>query len=199
MARSGLSEVRLGDREDGLRGNRMIIILYVMDSLRPDFLSCYGYEKETSPNIDGLIREGVLFTNAFAQSTWTRASGASILSSTYPSVHGVFNVRDIFHNSIPRLVEPLKKSEFKTIAFSTIGNISRDFGFGKGFENFVEVYKDQTLREKRAKLNLKEGDTKQKGWRIDSDYVPICTSEDINQYLFPLLHENGNANSSIFV
>jgi hypothetical protein len=93
----------------------------------------------------------------------------------------------------------MKKSGFKTIGISTIGNISRDFGFGKGFENFFELYKDQTLREKRAKLSLKEGDRKQKGWRIDSDDVPICTSEDINQYLFPLLHENGNANSFIFV
>ena len=43
----------------------MIILLYVMDSLRPDFLSCYGYPKQTSPNIDRLAKEGVLFANAF--------------------------------------------------------------------------------------------------------------------------------------
>ncbi|MCJ7785607.1 MAG: sulfatase-like hydrolase/transferase, partial [Desulfobacterales bacterium] len=79
----------------------MIIILYVMDSLRPDFLSCYGYPKETSPNIDRLAPEGVLFTNAFAQCTWTRPSGASILSSTYPSAHGVMKLHDTFPQEIP--------------------------------------------------------------------------------------------------
>jgi len=176
----------------------VIIILYVMDSLRPDFLSCYGYGRETSPHIDGLAREGVIFTNAFAQSTWTRSSGASILSSTFPSVHGVFTVKDVFPDSLPTLPERLKKGGFKTIAISAIGNISTDFGFGKGFEGFVELYKNQTFLEKRKKIDIREGGRRH-NWIVGSDYVPICTSEDINQTLFPVLHENGKTDTFIFV
>jgi len=176
----------------------MIIILYILDSLRPDFLSCYGYPKKTSPHIDTLAREGIIFTNAFAQSTWTRSSGASILSSTYPSVHGVFTVKDILPAALPTFPERLKKGGFKTIAISAIGNISTDFGFGNGFESFVELYKDQKLMEKRARIDIREGGRKHK-WIVGSDYVPICTSEDINQSLFSFLHENGGSNTFILI
>ena len=176
----------------------MIVVLYVMDSLRSDYLSCYGYAKAISPNIDRLAQEGVLFTNAFAQSTWTRSSGASLLSSTYPSVHGVFTARDYFSDSIPRLPELLLKSGFNTIAVSAIGNISTDFGFGRGFERFVELYKDQALLQKRANLNIRKGGRKL-SWIAASDYVPISTSEDINQFLFPLLRDRGDANMFLLV
>lgn len=176
----------------------MIIILYILDSLRPDFLSCYGYKKDTSPNIDKLAQEGVIFTNAFAQSTWTRSSGASILSSTYPSLHGVFGVKDYFHDSIPRLTGPLQKNGFKTIAISTIGNISTDFGFGKGFDSFTELFKSQKLLEKRAKLNIRTPGRKYQ-WVADSDFVPITTSEDINQFLFDILDRYRKLNMFILV
>ena len=176
----------------------MIVILYVMDTLRPDFLSCYGYPKETSPNIDRLAREGVLFTNAFAQSTWTRSSAASLLSSTYSSVHGVFGVKDVYPDCLPTLSERLNKGGFRSIAISTMGHISKDLGFGNGFESFIELFKDQKLMEKRAKLDVRTGDRKH-SWIVESGYVPICTSEDINQALFPLLNENGKENMFIFL
>ena len=67
----------------------MNIILYVMDSLRPDFLSCYGYSKDTSPNIDKLAANGVLFKNAFVQQADCAASRASILSGCRPNKTGV--------------------------------------------------------------------------------------------------------------
>jgi hypothetical protein len=78
-----------------------------------------------------------------------------------------------------------------------MGHISKDLGFGNGFESFFELYKDQMLMEKRAKLDVRRGDRKH-SWIVESGYVPICTSEDINQVLFPLLSENGEANMFIF-
>src|SRR3990172_436138 len=122
-----------------------------MDSLRSDFLSCYGYPKETSPHIDRLAQAGVLFKNAFAQSTWTRPAGASILSSTYPSVHGVFTVEDSLHAAIPLLPGQLKRKGFETTAISSMGNISPFFGFGRGFDRFVELYKEEKLMAKRER------------------------------------------------
>jgi arylsulfatase A-like enzyme len=173
----------------------MIIVLYVMDSLRYDFLSCYGYSKETSPNIDRLAEEGVTFSHAFSQSTWTRPSAASMLSSTYPSVHGVFTVDDYPRPGIEMLPEPLRRAGFRTAAVSSLGNISPDFGFGRGFDHFVELYKDQGLLEKRQRLRIGGGENDYEvHFRVDSEYIPIATSEDINRSLLSFLRDIGKAN-----
>src|SRR5690606_4344222 len=64
------------------------VMIFLIDTLRPDHLSCYGYQRETSPNIDAFAAENVRFTHMIAQASWTRPSVASLLTSTYPSVHG---------------------------------------------------------------------------------------------------------------
>lgn len=163
----------------------MLVVLYVMDSLRPDFLSCYGYRKETSPWIDKLANEGVLFENAFAQSTWTRPSGASLLTSAYPSVHTVLKREDVLPCNIPLLTEQLKKNGFETIALSSIGHISPDFGFGRGFDRFIQLYKEEKLVEK--------------GRFLKANNTPTPASEDINGVLFPLLQENGKKNAFVLI
>lgn len=65
------------------------ILLITVDSLRLDHLGCYGYPKNTSPNIDKLAKEGVLFTQAIAQASWTWPALTSIATSSYPSTHKV--------------------------------------------------------------------------------------------------------------
>jgi len=57
------------------------VILILIDTLRADHLSCYGYGQNTSPNIDKLAKEGVLFTNSFSQASWTKSSVASLFTS----------------------------------------------------------------------------------------------------------------------
>jgi arylsulfatase A-like enzyme len=182
----------------------MIIILYVMDSLRADFLSCYGYEKETSPHIDEIAQEGVLFTQAFAQSTWTRPSGASILTSRYPSAQGLLTNDDALPSAVPTLPEELKRAGFKTIAISTIGNISVDFGFGKGFDRFVALYKEEEVKRRRANLNFarlgwNKDNWDKKNFENQSASVPISTSEDINEIIYPFLEENRNKDLFILI
>jgi len=176
----------------------MIIILYVMDSLRADFLSCYGYPKDTSPNIDKLAADGVLFTSTFSQSTWTRPSGASLLSSTYPSVHGVNAMNDSMPDTLPVLPAALKENGFKTIGISSMGNISPAFGFARGFDDFMELYKQKALREKRVKSEAMSASL-QIALGLEEDFIPLATSEDANDYLFPLLWENRHRHLFILV
>ena len=173
----------------------MNIILYVMDSLRPDFLSCYDYHKKTSPNIDKIAEDGVVFENCFAQSTWTRPSGASILTSTYPSVHKVITTNDILTDKIPTLPTFLEKKGFKNIAISAMGNISPSFGFGNSFDHFVELYKENGVIKKRVSFENKGF------WRshFKSDYVSIATSEDANDFLFPLLENYVDENVFVLI
>lgn len=68
---------------------RVNVLLITIDSLRPDHLSPYGYPKRTSPTLDRLARRGVLFRNVINQASWTSPSLVSILTSLYPSTHGV--------------------------------------------------------------------------------------------------------------
>jgi arylsulfatase A-like enzyme len=64
------------------------IILITMDTVRADHLSCYGYQRLTTPNVDQLAREGVLYKNAYSTTSWTLPSHASIFTGMYPSKHG---------------------------------------------------------------------------------------------------------------
>ena len=83
-----------GDREGGSRGaslpapRRPNVILIVLDTLRADHLSCYGYERKTSPRIDALAREAVMFDNCYSTANWTVPGHASIFTGKYSISHG---------------------------------------------------------------------------------------------------------------
>lgn len=64
------------------------IILISIDSLRADRLGIYGHDRDTSPNLDRLAAESVVFENAFSTTSWTLPSHASMLTGLYPEVHG---------------------------------------------------------------------------------------------------------------
>jgi arylsulfatase A-like enzyme len=64
------------------------IILMVLDTVRADHLSCYGYNRHTTPNIDAIASRGTLFENAYSSTSWTLASLASIFTGLLPHQHG---------------------------------------------------------------------------------------------------------------
>jgi arylsulfatase A-like enzyme len=68
--------------------DRPNVVILAADALRADHLACYGYGRPTSPNIDRLSRDAVLFENAISQASWTLPSFASLFTSLYPSFHG---------------------------------------------------------------------------------------------------------------
>src|SRR5215470_5758929 len=70
---------------EGPRG----IVLVTIDTLRADHLGCYGYDRPTSPFLDRLAREGVLFESAFASSSMTAPCHASLFTGLHPPQHGV--------------------------------------------------------------------------------------------------------------
>ena len=81
----------------------MNILIYVLDSLRPDHLSCYGYERQTSPHMDALASDGICFDRAYAQSTWTRPSAGTLLTGLYPVVHGASSMTAALRAQVPYL------------------------------------------------------------------------------------------------
>ncbi len=125
--------------------NSFNIVLITIDTLRADHLSCYGYERETSPNIDKVAEEGILFKNVIAPSSWTSPSMVSLFTSTYPINHGVVSgigyhwnptQQEVFSSSLTTLTETLKSCGYTTFGVTSNLHLSRQFGFARGFDNF---------------------------------------------------------------
>jgi arylsulfatase A-like enzyme len=174
----------------------MLVVLYVLDALRADHLSCYGYTRETSPNIDRLAAEGVLFRNCFTPATWTRPAAASILSGAYPSVHATQTRIDAFSASIPRLPEFLQDAEFDTAAFSAMANISIAGGFGEGFGHFVELFRDESLRARRHTSTAAEEGL---GHLDAHTRIVLPRSEDIHMHFCRWLRRAQGGNRFAFI
>jgi len=81
------------------------VIIYVVDTLRADRLEIYGHERPTSPNINTLAEEAVIFDQAYAPAPWTLPSLASILTSTYACEHQVTEGRRKLSPSLHTLAQ----------------------------------------------------------------------------------------------
>ena len=123
------------------------IVLITIDTLRADHLSCYGYERKTSPNIDKIAEEGILFKNAIAPSSWTAPSMVSLVTSTYPTNHGVIHgigyrknktihTQEVFSDELTTLAEILKANGYTTFGVASNLHLSEKFGFARGFDYF---------------------------------------------------------------
>jgi len=110
------------------------VILITVDALRPDHLGCYGYKRNTSPNIDYLAKEGVLFTQAISQVPYTAGSFAATFTSTYPKQHKVIGLNEKLELDNLTLAEILREKGFVTKAITTNFILSNAFGFNQGFE-----------------------------------------------------------------
>jgi arylsulfatase A-like enzyme len=93
------------------------LVILSIDTLRADRLGCYGYERDTSPTIDRLAREGTLFKQTYAQRGLTWPSLTSIMTSLYPKTHGVLNNQQPLDGEFTTLAEMLKNVGYKTGAF----------------------------------------------------------------------------------
>jgi arylsulfatase A-like enzyme len=116
------------------------LILITLDTVRADHLSCYGYEYNTSPFIDSIAQQGVLFLNAYAQIPLTLPSHTAILTSTYPKNNGVrLNGSCYARDELITIAELLKHKNYST--FAIIGGFPLDsrFGLSQGFD----VYDDR--------------------------------------------------------
>jgi arylsulfatase A-like enzyme len=123
--------VRVGPHKEG----RSVLFLLV-DALRADHLGCYGYGRPTSPNMDKLASDGVLFLSAYAQGSRTKETTASIVTSYYASTHGVFDFSSVLPTSSPTMMEIAKAAGYRTAVFSANSLVSPSFGFGRGVDSF---------------------------------------------------------------
>jgi arylsulfatase A-like enzyme len=109
------------------------IIIVDVDTLRADHLSCYGYGRPTSPNLDAFAADAVRFEWAFSQAPNTPPSQTSILTSLYPSTHGMVFDEDKVPEEVTTLAEALAAQGYTTAGFVDGGYMSNSFQMGQGF------------------------------------------------------------------
>ena len=123
------------------------VVLISIDTLRPDHLGCYGYPRQTSPNLDAFRKDAVLFRHAFAHAPSTLASHAAILTSLLPPHHGA-SVDDL---AVPRevltLAEVMREGGYSTASFN--GGIQLDpaYGLDQGFDVYVSAKPRSSIAE----------------------------------------------------
>ncbi len=110
------------------------VLFVLIDTLRADRLSAYGYHHETSPNIDALAATGLRFADNLSQSSWTKCSMASMWTGTYPARTGVTRARQAISEKVRMPAEILRDAGFRTFAIWRNGWIRPAFGFSQGFE-----------------------------------------------------------------
>ncbi|MBA7618542.1 Ulvan-active sulfatase [subsurface metagenome] len=134
------------------------VILLTIDCLRFDHLGCYGYWRDTSPNIDNLASKGALFLEAISNGGITPFAFPSILASALPPLEEGEDREILRRNST--LAGLLKEAGYRTAAFHSNPYLARPFNYGKGFDIFEDSQgkMDAALKQKfklEAKLAMR--------------------------------------------
>jgi arylsulfatase A-like enzyme len=115
------------------------VLILVMDTVRADHLSGYGYRRATTPQLDTFARQGVQFDNAISTSSWTLPAHGSLLTGRFPHEHGAERGR--YDGRFPTLPEEFERRGYRTAAFSANSSFfSRAVGYGKGFTRFEDIF-----------------------------------------------------------
>ena len=119
------------------------VVVVLIDTLRRDSLGCYGNPHRPSPHIDALAAEGVRFDQAISTSGWTLPAVGSLLTGTWPTIHGgvgknvtLSPIRD----EVPTAAEVLRAAGFNTIAFANAAFVSPLLHLDRGFDVFDHRY-----------------------------------------------------------
>lgn len=174
------------------RSERPNVIIISIDTLRSDHMSCYGYQRSTSPNLDKVARQGAMFVNSYSQAPWTLPSHATMMTSLYPSSHGVQfmdNIRfggyyaDVLDKKHTTLAEILKANGYKSLAITSVIWLSRRFNMGQGFDAM-----DVNPERHTAEIILK----KARWWISKTDNEPFFLFLhffDVHDYKSPISFE----------
>lgn len=122
------------------------ILLYVVDTLRADFVGAYGNELVETPTMDRLAAEGLLFERAFAPASWTRPSMATLLTGVDPAEHGTTGRASVLPDEARTLAEVAREAGYATAFVVANPNAGKVFGFDQGFDEMLELYRSQDPR-----------------------------------------------------
>ena len=118
------------------------VLIVIMDTVRADHLSLYGYGRDTTPNLKKLAQDSMVFREAVAPSDFTLTSHASLFTGVYPSWHGAYcqppaaGFGQEMRRGIPTLAELLSAKGYLTLGAAGNLYLRPDFGLQRGFQQF---------------------------------------------------------------
>jgi membrane-anchored protein YejM (alkaline phosphatase superfamily) len=143
---------RGGDFEGGLKNHNLIII--VVDALRADHLGCYGYARNTSPFLDDLANESIVFEKALANSSYTRESISCLFSGRLPSSSGSYGYGAVPADPNKNLGELFRRAGYKTGFLSTTVVLT-DRAFTAGFDHVDHLVTEWSASGMSSRLSEK--------------------------------------------
>ena len=159
------------------------VVLVSIDSLRADHLGCYGYAPPTSPTIDRLAREGVLFEDAVSTTSWTLPAHAALFTGLWDSSHGLVDNGLRLGDEHATLAEVLRDAGYRTAGFYGGPYLHPTFGLHQGFEVYescmTTVPQGWSAEEIRADSRSKEA-------RSHADVTGPRTLERVEAWLATL-------------
>jgi arylsulfatase A-like enzyme len=126
-----------------MRSKKPNVLIIVLDTARADRFSFAGYHRNTSPYIDALASDSVVFKRAYAPDFWTLPSHASLFTGLYPSQAGATSETNHLPAFNATLAAVLKKAGYETSAFTCNPWVSKERGFTQGFDQFYEMWRPE--------------------------------------------------------
>ena len=128
-------------QSDTVVKNIQNVVLISIDTCRADYLSCYGYPRKTTPNIDAIADNSIIFENVISPVPLTLPAHASMLTGTIPPYHGIHdNFNYWLGDSNITLAETLKDNGFTTAAIISAFVMDSQFGLNQGFDIFYDRF-----------------------------------------------------------
>lgn len=152
------------------------VLFILVDTLRAERMSAYGYERDTTPYLSRLARHGVRFARHMSQSSWTKSSMASLWTGLYPARTGVTRYDDVIPAEAVMATEVFRDAGFTTVGLYRNGWVAPTFGFDQGFEIYQRPPPTPLPPQvRRENPTLKDG----------------ATDEDLTQATIEFLRVNG--------
>ena len=159
----GAADPDQGPEDDG--GEPPHIVLVLIDTLRADHTSLYGYERPTTPHMERIAEVGLVGDRHFVNAPWTKPSIASILTGLHPTAHGSrvgqFSQGkgkdapqvDILSEAHWTFVELLQQAGYRTLAHTSNYNMNPDWGYAQGYDHYEFAHgsnRKRTIENDRA-------------------------------------------------
>jgi arylsulfatase A-like enzyme len=122
-------------------GKQPNVLMIVMDTVRADRLSSYGYARATTPELDAFAQEAIRYSNFHSTSSWTVPSHASLFTGLYPLRHGAHQEKPFLDAEFPTLAEILGNAGYRTFAASQNPFVSSNINLDQGFRDFVDLWR----------------------------------------------------------
>jgi arylsulfatase A-like enzyme len=119
------------------------VFVLLLDTVRQDALGCYGHPADPTPRIDALTADGVRFDQAISTSGWTLPAVASLMTGTWPTIHGAAGKGvklSSIREELPTAAEVLREAGFETIGIANAAFVSPMVGVDRGFDVFNHRY-----------------------------------------------------------